>query len=448
MSAATPPRAEEDGLPHPARAKGFNLSAWAITHQPLTRFFLVVLLLAGLFSYFRLGQNEDPEFTFRAMAIRTLWPGASAHEVEQQVTDRLEKKLQETPHLDFTRSYSRPGESVVFVMLRQDTRGRDVADVWYQVRKKIGDIRAGLPADVIGPFFNDEFGDTFGSIYALSGEAFSYAELKEYAEAVRQRLLRVPDVAKVELYGVQDEKIYVELSRAKLAGLGLDLQQVATLIQAQNAMLPAGTVITASETVSLRVAGEADSVATLAALPLRANGVSFRLGDVATLSRGYQDPPITLMRHQGRPVIGLGVAMRKGGDIIELGENLGRAVGDDTQPASGAGHRPGVRPAAGGGQRGGRVCAHAGRSGDHCAHRQLPQPGLALGAGGGAVHPPGAGHHFPGHALVGHRPAEDLAGRPHHRPRPAGGRRHDRRRDDGAQTGGGAGPGGGRHLRL
>ena len=198
----------------------FNLSEWALAHQTLVLYFMLVLAFVGVGSYLRLGQAEDPDFTFKLMVVRTLWPGASAEEVERQLTDKLEKKLQETPRLDFLRSYSKPGESVVFVFVKDSSRPDEIKDTWYQVRKKVGDIRLTLPQGIVGPFFNDEFGDTFGNIYALTGDGYTYAQLKETADRIRNELLRVKDVAKVDLIGEQDEKIYVELANAKLATLG------------------------------------------------------------------------------------------------------------------------------------------------------------------------------------------------------------------------------------
>ena len=204
----------------------FNLSRWALEHPALTRYLMVALMVLGMASYFQLGQDEDPPFTFRAMVVRTYWPGATAQQVAEQVTDKLERTLQEVPYADKIRSYSKPGESQIILELKDYSKPGEVPQVWYTVRKKIGDMRATLPQGVVGPFFNDDFGDVYGVIYALSGDGFSAAEVKVHADRVRQILLRVPDVAKVELFGVQDEKLYVEISQKRLAQLGLDLNQV------------------------------------------------------------------------------------------------------------------------------------------------------------------------------------------------------------------------------
>ncbi len=306
--------------------KGFNLSQWALEHRALVLYIMLALGVIGVLSYRQLGQSEDPPFTFKLMVVRTLWPGATAREVELQITDRLEKKLQETPHLDALRSYSKPGESQIFVLLKDSTLPKDVPDAFYQVRKKVGDIHLSLPQGVVGPFFNDEFGDTLGNIYALTGDGYSYAQLKLQADRIRQELLRVADVAKVEILGDQDEKIYVELSNAKLANLGLDARTIASILQQQNAMAPAAAFETRSDKIFLRTSGEFDGVDNIRDISIRANDRLFRLGDIANIYRGYVDPPAPKFRFMGEDSVGLGVAMVKGGDIIELGRNLDRAV--------------------------------------------------------------------------------------------------------------------------
>ncbi|CAM8638125.1 AcrB Cation/multidrug efflux pump [Oxalobacteraceae bacterium] len=299
-----------------------NLSRWALEHIPFIRYLMVVLMLGGIFSYANLGQDEDPPFTFRAMVIRANWPGASALQVAEQVTDKLEKKLQETPFIDKIRSYSKPGETLIIIELRESTPPKEVPQTWYQVRKKIGDIRPTLPSGVQGPFFNDEFGDTYGSIFALAADGFTYAEVKEYADFVRQQLLGVPSVAKVELYGVQDEKIFIEFSTKKFAQLGIPFDSVVAQINAQNAVEGSGVLVTATDNLQVRVSGALATAKELENMPLRANGNNFRLGDFATVTRGYTDPPRDKMRFNGKEVIGLGVSMEKGGDIIALGRSL------------------------------------------------------------------------------------------------------------------------------
>jgi multidrug efflux pump len=307
---------------------GFNLSRWALEHIPLTRYLIVALLIGGILSYGSLGQDEDPPFTFRAMVVRAIWPGATALQMADQVTDKLEKKLQETPYIDKIRSYSKPGETLIILQLRESTPPKETSAAWYQVRKKIGDIRSTLPAGVLGPFFNDEFGDTYGSIFALSGDGFNYAEVKDYADFVRQQFLKVPSVAKVELFGVQDEKIHIEFSHKKFAQLGIPFEAIVAQLNTQNSVESTGVLITPTDNLQVRVTGAMKSVKDLEDMELRASGTTFRLGDFATVKREYKDPPQDKMRFNGMEVIGLGISMEKGGDIIQMGRNLEKTVGD------------------------------------------------------------------------------------------------------------------------
>ncbi|NRR30531.1 efflux RND transporter permease subunit [Oxalobacteraceae bacterium] len=305
---------------------GFNLSRWALEHIPLARYLIAVLLIGGMLSYSSLGQDEDPPFTFRVMVVRAIWPGATSLQMAEQVTDKLEKKLQETPSIDEITSYSKPGETLILVKLRESAPPKDVAASWYQVRKKIGDVRGTLPPGVQGPFFNDEFGDTYGSIFALSGDGFSYAEMKDYADFVRQQLLNVPLVSKVELFGVQDEKINIEFSHKKFAQLGIPFEAIVNQIATQNSVESTGVLVTPTDNLQVRVTGALKTVKDLEELELRANGTTFRLGDFATVKREYKDPPQDKMRFNGKEVIGLGVSMEKGGNIIQLGKHMQKAV--------------------------------------------------------------------------------------------------------------------------
>ena len=306
--------------------KGFNLSRWALEHIPLTRFLIAACLLFGILSYFELGQDEDPPFTFRAMVVRAVWPGATALQMAEQVTDPLERKLQETPYIDRIRSFSKPGETTIILELRESTPPKETGPAWYQVRKKIGDMAGTLPQGVIGPFFNDEFGDTYGSIFALSGDGFTYAEMRDYADFVRQQLLRVPLVAKVEQFGVQSEKVYIEFSSKKFAQLGVPFEQIVNQIATQNEIEASGVLVTPSDNLQVRVTGALRTLGQIEELQLRAGGTTFRLGDFATVKRGYQDPPGDKMRYNGKEVIGLGVSMEKGGNIITMGEGLQETV--------------------------------------------------------------------------------------------------------------------------
>ena len=301
----------------------FNLSKWALDHPALTRYLMVVLMLLGFAAYFQLGQDEDPPFTFRAMVVRTYWPGATAQQVAEQVTDKIERTLQEVPYADKVRSYSKPGESQIIFQVKDVIKGADVTNTWYTVRKKIGDIRGTLPTGIQGPFFNDDFGDVYGVIYALESDGFNYAEVKSFADDVRQQLLRVQDVAKVELFGAQDEKVFIEISQKRLAQLGLDFNQVLSQLAQQNAVESSGALQTPLDVVQVRVAGQFQAVEELRAMPIRGNsGSQIRLGDIAEIKRGYVDPPVIKVRHQGKEVIAIGVSMIKGGDIISLGKSL------------------------------------------------------------------------------------------------------------------------------
>ena len=300
----------------------FNISKWALDHSALTRYLLIVLLALGAAAYFQLGQDEDPPFTFRAMALRVFWPGATAQQVAEQVTDKLEKTLQEVPYADKIRSYSKPGEALIIFQVRDSSPPKEMPQIWYTVRKKIGDIRATLPAGVIGPYFNDEFGDVYGSIYALSADGFTYQELKDQADRVRQRLLKVRDVNKVGVFGAQDEKLFVEISQKRLGQFGLDFSQVITQLGQQNAVESAGIINLPTDSVQVRVGGQFGTVEELRQFPIRAGGASFKLGDIAEIRRAYVDPPQVKVRHQGREVIALGISMAKGGDMIRMGKAL------------------------------------------------------------------------------------------------------------------------------
>jgi multidrug efflux pump subunit AcrB len=306
----------------------FNISRWALEHAPLTRYLMEVLMVLGMVAYFQLGQDEDPPFTFRAMVVQAFWPGATAQQMAEQVTDKIERTLQEVPHSDIIRSYTKPGESLTILQLKDSSPPKEVPEVWYQVRKKVGDMRSTLPAGVIGPVFNDDFGDVYGSIYALSADGFSPEELRVHAEAVRAQLLRVPNVAKVDLFGVQAEKLFVEISQRRLAQLGLDMNLVIAQIGAQNAVESAGVFNVGAQNLQVRVAGQFRSVDELRSLPIRAvnpttgQASSLRLGDIALIRRDYVDPPSVMVRHQGQQVVALGVTMAKGGDIVAMGKAL------------------------------------------------------------------------------------------------------------------------------
>lgn len=300
----------------------FNLSAWALNNRPLVLFTMMMLAIIGAMSYSNLGQSEDPPFTFKAMIINTQWPGATAQEVSEQVTERIEKKLMETGEFDKVISFSRPGESQVTFVARDSLRSKQVPELWYQIRKKIGDIQHTLPRGVHGPFFNDEFGTTFGNIYALTGEGFDYAVLKDYADRVQLQLQRVKDVGKVDILGLQDEKIWIELSNTRLASMGLPLQLVQKALEEQNSVSAAGFFETVTDRVQLRVSGQFETVEHIREFPIRIGERTFRLGDIAEVRRGFNDPAAPRVRFMGDDALAIAVAMRDGGDILLLGKAL------------------------------------------------------------------------------------------------------------------------------
>ncbi|RBB43152.1 AcrB/AcrD/AcrF family protein [Burkholderia reimsis] len=301
---------------------GFNLSAWALKHQQLVIFLIGLATIFGMIGYTRLAQSEDPPFTFRTMVIQTYWPGATAREVQEQVTDRIGRQLQAAPYVDNIKSYSRPGESMIFFAMKDSAPVDQVPETWYQVRKKVGDIRATLPKGTVGPFFNDEFGDVYTNIYALEGDGYSPAQLHDYADKLRTVLLRVPGVAKVDYFGDPAQHVFVEISNAQLTRLAITPQQLAQAIDAQNAVAPVGTITTADDRVFVRPSGAFKDTQALADTLITVNGRTFRLGDVAKVTRGYDDPPVTQMRTNGHAVLGIGVTMQKGGDVIDLGKAL------------------------------------------------------------------------------------------------------------------------------
>ena len=300
----------------------FNLSEWALNNQVLVLYLMIMLTVAGLLAYSKLGQSEDPPFTFKVMLVRTTWPGASAIEVEQQITDKLEKKLQEVPHLDHTNSYSRPGESMIFIIIKDDTFSKEVPEIWYQTRKKIADIRHTLPRDVESMVFNDEFSDVYGSMYALTGDGFDNFALKKQAEIIRSELLQTADVAKVDFFGEQKQRIFIELSNAKLTTLGINTATLLNILQAQNAVVRGGTYESPQERIRVEVSGRYNTLEAIRELRFRANNQDFKLSDVARVYRGYEDPPSDTVRFNAKPSVLLGISMKQGGDVIALGHAL------------------------------------------------------------------------------------------------------------------------------
>jgi multidrug efflux pump len=304
----------------------FNLSEWALKHQTLVLYMMLMLTISGLLAYTKLGQSEDPPFTFKVMLVHTTWPGASAVEVEQQITDKLEKKIQEVPHLGYSSSYSRPGESMIFVVIKDDTVSKDIPEIWYQVRKKVSDIRNTLPQNIESLTFNDEFSDVYGSMYALTGDGFDNFALKKQAEIIRAELLNTPDVAKVDFFGERKQRIFIELSNAKLSTLGVSTTTLIGILQTQNAVVKGGTFDSPKERIRVEVSGRYNTLEELREIRLRANNQDFRLGDVARVYRGYEDPPVSTVRYNGKETLLLGVSMRQGGDVIALGHELDKRI--------------------------------------------------------------------------------------------------------------------------
>ncbi|MEQ9728745.1 efflux RND transporter permease subunit [Pseudomonas sp. WHRI 8822A] len=304
------------------RKNGFNLSDWALRHQSFVWYLMFVSLLMGVISYMNLGREEDPAFTIKTMVIQTRWPGATVDETLSQVTDRIEKKLEELDSLDYVKSYTRPGESTVMVFLRDTTKADEIDGIWYQVRKKIDDIRGEFPQGLQGPSFNDEFGDVFGSIYAFTGDGLNMRQLRDYVEQVRAEIRSVPDLGKVQMVGQQNEVFYLNFSTRKLAALGIDQNQVIQSLQAQNAVTPSGVIEAGPERISVRTSGQFASEADLRNVNLRLDDRFYRLTDIAEITRGYVDPPQALFRYNGKPAIGLAIAMRDGGNIQTFGKAL------------------------------------------------------------------------------------------------------------------------------
>ncbi len=305
-----------------ARSGGFNLSEWALRHQSFVWYLMFVGLLMGLFSYKNLGREEDPSFTIKTMVIQTRWPGATVDETLNQVTDRIEKKLEELDSLDYVKSYTRPGESTIMVFLRDTTDAEDIPQIWYQVRKKVDDIRGEFPQGIQGPAFNDEFGDVYGSIYAFTADGLSFRQLRDYVERVRAEIRSVDNLGKVEMVGAQDEVIYLDFSTRKLAALGIDQAQVMQSLQAQNAVTPSGVIEAGPERISVRTSGQFASEKDLEQVNLRLDDRFYRLSDIAQIRRGYVDPPQMLFRYDGKPAIGLAIAMKDGGNIQVFGKAL------------------------------------------------------------------------------------------------------------------------------
>lgn len=308
----------------------FNLSEWALKTRSVVIYLMIIAVAAGVLAFIRLGRNEDPSFVIKSMVVSAAWPGATMEDTLTQVTERLERQLEETPGLDSVRSYTTPGVTTIFVDLKESVPARNVQDTWYRVRNLVADMRHTLPAGAVGPFFNDRFGDTFGIIYGFTADGFTGRELRDHVEAARSRLLLVPDVSKIEIIGAQDERIFVEFSVRELANLGIDRGALLGALQSQNVVRPAGAIRTQDETLSLRVSGAFQSEADLLNVNFPVGDRMVRLADIATVRRGHADPPQPMFRVNGQEAIGLGIAMRDGGDILALGRNIKTTMAEIT----------------------------------------------------------------------------------------------------------------------
>src|SRR6186713_2358672 len=306
----------------------FNLSAWAVSHPALILFLIIALGVGGFFSYEKLGRAEDPSFTVKVVNVTAIWPGATAKEMQEQVADPIEKKLQELPYFDKVQTYSKPSFAALQMTFKDNAPPKDVPYLFYLLRKKLADVQGSLPPNIIGPTVNDEFSDVDSILYTMTGDGADYAQLKKIAEGLRQRLLKVTGVTKVNLYGSQDERIFVEFSHAKLATLGITPQALFDSLAKQNNVTPAGTVETSSQRVPLRVTGALDGAKAVAESPVESNGRVFRLGDIATVTHGFVDPPTFTARQKGKPALGIGVVTAKGANILELGKEVSRATAE------------------------------------------------------------------------------------------------------------------------
>lgn len=299
-----------------------NLSELALKNKVLVWYFIIIVAIAGVFSYMKLGRMEDPAYTVRQMVVTVAWPGATAQQMQDQVTDKIEKKLQDTPNLDYIKSYSSPGQAVIYVNLTDQAPADSIRSTWHEVRNLTEDMKKDLPEGVYGPYYNDRFDDVYGSVYAITGDGYSYEELRQKAEKIRRIMLGVQDVSKVEIVGEQSEKVYIEVANAKLAELGIAPTVIANAVKGQNAMTPAGMIDTKSDNVYVRISGVFEDVEAIRNLPINANGRIFRLGDIAAVERRYTEPSDPKMYYNGKPAVGIALSMKTGGNILTLGDNL------------------------------------------------------------------------------------------------------------------------------
>ena len=418
--------------------KGFNLSEWAINHRSFVWFLMILFVAAGVLSYKQLGREEDPSFSIKTMIVRTYWPGATIDDTMLQVTDRIEKKLQETPSLYYLKSETKPGVSTIYVNVLDSTPKEAIPDIWYQVRKKVADIKSTLPQGILGPSFNDEFGDVFGIIYAFTADGFTHRELRDYVERIRTQILTIKNAAKAQLIGAQDQKFYLEFDTHQLAGLGVSRDQVISSLQEQNAVTPSGVVQTGLEKYAIRVSGAFNSVDDLKRINLYANGKFFRLADVASISKGYADPPQPMFRFNGEPAIGLAISMAQGGNNLVFGEAVAHKMDQIIAklPIGIEAHLVADQPVVVEEAVGGFTKALWEAIAIVLA-REFPEPRYARRGGRRVLDPARARHGLCLHGVFRHQPAAHLARRADHCARPPRRRRDDHDRDDGQPARGG-----------
>ena len=429
--------------------KSFNLTEWALGHRAIVLFLILVIAVGGVLAFPRLGQLEDPNFSVPSMTALIIWPGATAQQLQDEVLNRMEKKFEQLDHFEKVVTYARQGFGGMTITVKGGTSKADQREAWYQARKKFSDIRMELPEGVIGPIFNDEYGDVSGLLYAVKGDGIGHAELSDVAEDIKRRLLRVPMVKKVDIFGKQDKKVYVEFSHQRLAALGITPLAIAESLRNQNSVIPAGSVDTSGDRVLVRVTGQFASEEDIRNVPIAAGGRLIKLGDFTTISRGFEDPPTYTVRYNGQQVLMLGITMTNDGNIVRArqgdrgrrGENRSRAPvrrGARARRRS-ADHRRGC---------GMGVRALAARSADHRARGKPHQPRLAHGNRRRALRAARARSRRPGDVRQGLEPRARLARLADHRAGAAGGRRDHRGGDDGRQDGGGLGSGEGGRLLL
>ena len=427
----------------------FNLTKWALEHRAVVLFLIIVISIAGVFSFSKLGQLEDPKFSVPSMTATVIWPGASAQQIQDEVLNRMEKKFEQLDHFDKVVTFARQGYGGLTISVKGGTSHKDQQEAWYQARKKFSDLKLELPEGVVGPIFNDEYGDVYSLLYAVKGDGIGHAELSDISEDIKRRLLKAPYVKKVDLLGKQEQKVYVEFSHERLAALGITPLAIAESLRSQNAMLPAGSIDTSKDRVFVRVSGQFTNLDDIRNVPIAAGGRTIKLGDIATVKRGFQDPPVYTIRHNGQDVLMVGIVDDRRRQRRRARQGRGRR-GREGAIRTAARHRDGTRrrPAHHGeGLRVG-VRTLADRSAPDRPGSEPAQPGPSHRPDRRHFGAAGARRGRDGDAGDGLEPGTHLARLAHHRARPAGGRLDHRHRDDGGEDGRGLGPHQGCRLLL